>query len=37
MARLVTVWLRFVGAARVWLLATARMNGTMATNGLRDV
>jgi len=28
--------LRFDGAARVCLLTTTRMNGTMATNGLRD-
>ena len=28
--------LRFVGAARVSLLTTTRMNGTMATDGLRD-
>jgi len=35
-ARLVTALLRLVDAALVWLLATARMNGVMATNGLRD-
>jgi len=33
----VTALLRFVDAALVWLLATMRMNDTMATNGLRDV
>ena len=32
--RLVTALLRFVDAARVWLLTTTRMTGTMATNGL---
>jgi len=35
MARLVTARLRLVDAARVWVLAATRMNGTMATNGLR--
>jgi len=35
-ARLVTALLRFVDAALVWLLATMRMNGVMATNGLRN-
>ena len=36
MARLITAWLRFVDAALVWLLATTRMHGTVATNGLGD-
>jgi len=36
MARLVTALLRLDDAARVWLLATARTNGTTTTNGLRD-
>ena len=36
MARLVPALLRFVDAALVWLLATMRMNGVMATNGLRN-
>ena len=35
-SRHVTARLRFVDGARVSLLAMTRMNGTMATNGLRD-
>ena len=35
-AFLVTSRLRFIDVPRVWLLHVARMNGTMATNALRD-